>query len=77
MPRPKPTSRDISDRKVRATEWKEFRRDYLFTQKRLADIVGVSRRTIQKIEAAIVTPHPDTLRLFRAIQKKYEAAADV
>ena len=63
-------------RKERANEWKRFRQDYLFTQRRLAGIVGISRRTIQQIEGAKITPHNDTLRLFAAFKKRHEENAE-
>jgi len=77
MARSKPSARDLKDRKNRAHMWKEFRRTFLFTQKRLGDIVHISRRTVQQIEAAKVTPNPDTLRRFLIIKKKFEREADV
>jgi DNA-binding XRE family transcriptional regulator len=64
-------------RRERAEQWKMFRRDYLFTQKRLADIVGISRRTVQQIEAGAVTPHSTTLRRFAVFRKKHEAHPDI
>jgi len=64
-------------RNKRAKEWKKFREDFMFTQRRLADIVGVSRRTIQQIEAGKVTPHPTTLRLFATFRKIHEVDSDI
>jgi DNA-binding XRE family transcriptional regulator len=72
VPRPKPTSEDIERRKIRAKEWVDFRFNYLFTQKQMADVLGVSRRTIQMIEAGLVTPHPKTIRLFEALVIRYK-----
>lgn len=66
MPRPKPTDEDKKMRVVRAKEWVDFRFDNLITQKTLADTIGVSRRTIQMIEAGSITPYPKTLRKFEA-----------
>jgi DNA-binding XRE family transcriptional regulator len=63
-------------RMKRADEWKQFRGQFLFTQRRLADIVGISRRTIQQVEGAKITPHPDTLLLFEAFKMKHEANAE-
>jgi DNA-binding XRE family transcriptional regulator len=77
MPRLKPTRRDLKERQARAVEWKSFRKVYLFTQKRLGDIVGISRRTVQQIEAGKVTPHPATLRKFISYRQKCEANADI
>lgn len=77
MAKPKPCAFNLKDRKKRAEEWRQFRRNHLFTQTRLADIVGISRRTIQQIEAGKITPHPDTLRVFATFRKKHEANAAV
>lgn len=59
--------------KKRASEWSKFRRDNLFTQQRLAEILGVGRRTIQMIEGGkILYPHPETIRKFLALKVKYK-----
>jgi DNA-binding XRE family transcriptional regulator len=68
---------DAKERKKRANEWRMFRRNNLFTQKRLAEIVGVSRRTIQQIENMHITPRPQTLRRFIDLKKKHDINADL
>lgn len=73
MARPKPTPRDLKERKQRALLWKGFRRDNLFTQGKLAQVLRISRRTVQQIEAARVTPHPGTIRVFAVLKRKYDA----
>ena len=75
MARRKPTPEDLTKRIIRANEWIDFRKDNLFTQIRLAEVLGLSRRTVQMIEAGKITPHPNTLRLFEALQSKYRANA--
>jgi DNA-binding XRE family transcriptional regulator len=75
MPQPKPTREDIKLRKLRAEEWRAFRRDCLLTQRRLADILNISRRTVQQVEAAKVNPHRVTLLRFAACRSKFEADA--
>jgi DNA-binding XRE family transcriptional regulator len=77
MPRPTPTNEDIQRRKKRAEDWKLFRKNNLLTQKRLAGITGISRRTIQQIENGHITPQPKTLRLFIAFKKKYSIDKDI
>ncbi len=74
MPRPKPDGDDLRTRKRRKVEWREFRRDHLFTQKKLADVLGISRRTVQKIEAAQTTPLADTLSRFKILQTRHEGS---
>lgn len=64
---------DLQDRTKRAEEWRSFRKNNLITQKKLSDILGISRRTIQQIEAGIITPHNSTLRIFAAYAAKYKA----
>jgi DNA-binding XRE family transcriptional regulator len=72
-----PVVEELEVRKKRAEDWKSFRKENLFTQRRLAETLGVSRRTIQQIEGAYITPHQDTLRLFAAFQKKYDTNKDI
>jgi DNA-binding XRE family transcriptional regulator len=63
-------------RKVRqrAAEWKRFRRDYLFTQKALADALPCSVRTVASIESGkeVASPSLDLLRSFRDLRRKEE-----
>jgi len=68
---------DSKQRVKRAEDWRMFRRNNLFTQKRLAEIVGISRRTLQKVESGYITPHPQTLRRFAAFKRKYDVNADL
>lgn len=71
MPRSKPTEEDLKDRGVRSQEWRKFRKDHLFTQIKLAEVLGLSRRTVQLIETGKVDPFPNTLRKFLALKAKY------
>jgi DNA-binding XRE family transcriptional regulator len=66
---------DAEQRQQRAEEWKMFRRNNLFTQKRLAEVVGISRRTIQLVEYGAITPQPQTLRRFIKLKRKYDINA--
>jgi DNA-binding XRE family transcriptional regulator len=65
------TAPEEKRRKKRAKEWKQFRRDNLLTQVRLADTLEIARRTVQKIEAGVVTPLAETLRRFEALRERY------
>ena len=58
---------------VRAQEWQGFREANKLSQKFLAEIIGVSRRTIQSIEAGQIIPQKATLEKFTKLQEKYEA----
>lgn len=73
MPRPKPDENDLKVRVVRQREWCAFRTQYLFSQKKLAEVLGISRRTVQQIEAGRISPHQETLRLFSRLKEKYES----
>lgn len=72
MPRLKPSKEDLKERELRRHEWVEFRRKNLFTQVRLAQVLELSRRTVQQIEAGKVSPWPETLRKFQALKAKYD-----
>lgn len=77
MPRRKPNDDDIKAREVLAKQMKDFRRDNLFNQKKLAEILDLSRRTIQMIESGKITPHPGTLLAFKTLAAKYKTAREV
>jgi len=72
MSRPKPTEEDLEERQVRRREWIRFRKDNLLTQVKLAEVLGISRRTVQFVESAELTPLQSTLRRFRTLKAKYE-----
>ena len=72
MARPKPTEEDLATRETRRAEWKQFRKEYLFTQVRLAEVLGISRRTVQLIERGSVTPLARTLHRFKTLLAKYK-----
>jgi len=71
MPRPKPTKEDISERKELAAKVKEFAKENKFTEIKLAEILELSRRTIQMIKAGKVSPHPATTKKLNGLFKKY------
>lgn len=63
-------------RRQRAEEWRRFRRDNLFSQRRFCEVLGIARRTLQQIEMARITPHPATLRKFMLYRIKIERNRD-
>lgn len=67
MARPKPTAADMERRKERAEQVKTFMKDYNFTEVRLAEVIGISRRSIQMIKAGAVTPTPDSIRKLNSL----------
>jgi len=69
----KPTKQEIKERDARAAGWKTFRREFLFSQLQLADVLGISRRTIVSIEGAKTTrPHASVLLKFKHLKFKHE-----
>ena len=72
MPRSKPDKEDLQIRRKRQAEWREFRRNFLFTQKKLGEVLGISRRTVQQVEAGLVTPLAETLRRFIILRRRHE-----
>lgn len=66
----------MTENKARAREWKKFRRKFFFTQVRLADILGVSRRCVQNVEAGKVRPLASTLAVFEVLKGKHNGRKD-
>jgi transcriptional regulator with XRE-family HTH domain len=58
-----------------AIEFSTFREQNNLSQKLLAEIIGVSRRTIQSLEAATIIPHAATLKKFNELRDKYASEA--
>ena len=71
MPNARLDNAEKKAREQRAQEWLKFRKDNLITQIKFADLLGVSRRTIQMIERGRVSPYPITLRKYEALNAKY------
>jgi DNA-binding XRE family transcriptional regulator len=72
MPKPTATQEKVEDRIFRQQEWRAFRRNFPLTQSELAEELGISRRTVQAVEAGEVTPHPRTLRRFSAVKASFQ-----
>ena len=74
MPSLKNTERrgEREERTKRAKEWRGFRRHNLMTQKNLAEVCGISRRTIQEIENGRVIPRFSTQRKFIQFARNVE-----
>jgi DNA-binding Xre family transcriptional regulator len=69
---PQSTPEVIEERKELAQRLKTFMANNLFTEKKLSDVIGVSRRTIQMLKAAAATPHASTLEKLEALFLKYK-----
>lgn len=72
-PKRKPDLDIEKEMKTRAAEWRKFMEKNLLTQKVLAEVTGISRRTIQSVVAGGIIPQQDTLQAFEKLQAKYEA----
>jgi DNA-binding XRE family transcriptional regulator len=73
-----PADADMEAHCKRQVEWLEFRRQHLLSQRDLAEMLEVSARTVQNVEAApekagAFVPLASTLRHFRAIADKFAA----
>lgn len=75
MPRRKPDEDDLKAREELAAAMVAFRANNLFTQKKLAETLEISRRTVQMIESGCISPHPGTLRAWKTLVSKYRANA--
>jgi len=68
------TAAEKKEAMARAVSWVKFREANKLSQRFLAEIIGISRRTIQGIEAGILAhPHPSTLKAFADLREKYLA----
>ena len=56
-----------------AIEFSDFRTQNNLSQKLFAEVIGISRRTVQSIEAARIIPQKKTLEAFNKLKEKYEA----
>lgn len=77
MARRKPNDKDLAERKLLADCMVVFRKNNLLTQKDLAEVLDLSRRTIQMIESGSITPHPTTLKAFNGLVAKYQKAKEI
>jgi len=68
---PKPTKADMKKRKERAQEWCALMKELPITEKKLAECLGISRRTVQYVKACRVTPHPKTIIDFKAFKARH------
>ncbi len=73
MARPKRDNTEVEPEMKRiALEFSTFRQANNLSQKLLAEIIDVSRRTIQSIEAANILPQKATVKKFEELRDKYE-----
>lgn len=67
---PTPDKAEMRERQKHARRWLELRKSYLFTQEALAAALGVSRRTVQYVEAGRAVPWLSTQAKFRDLARK-------
>ena len=72
MPRPKPTDDDLKEREERSTQIRLFLKNFKFTEVKLAEILGISRRSVQMMKAGRVSPHHDTIKAWESLRAKYQ-----
>ena len=70
----KPSREQLQQARIRAKEWRQFRRDYLYSQNNLAHALRCSRRTVASIESGreVMAPSIVVLRRFRDLKRKQE-----
>jgi hypothetical protein len=64
------TKAERKERAKRALQWLQLRKDNLLSQVRAADVLNISRRRLQSIEARTVRPRLSTLIAFRDYSEK-------
>ena len=72
MSRLKTTPEQKEKRKKLAQKLKEFMVNNKFTEKRLGEICGLSRRSVQMVKAGRVTPQPESLRKLETLFLRYK-----
>ena len=72
MGRPRRDTKPTPEMLALAKELKRFRAANLLSQNALAEVTGISRRTIQHIESAMEeSPHQRVLDALKKLQSKY------
>jgi DNA-binding XRE family transcriptional regulator len=71
-----PSTEALKQARMRASEWKQFRKDFLYSQGNLARSLGCCRRTVASIESGRESIHPsvEILRRFRTLKRRHELA---
>ena len=59
------------EREKVANEFLSFRKRFLCTQIRLAELLNISRRAVQMAESGVVLPLMSTRRRFRELQREF------
>lgn len=74
MAKPKRTLDSELEKEMQKTarEWTKLREMNKLSQTFLSEIIGVSRRTIQSIEAGKIIPQAATIKKFEELRSKYE-----
>lgn len=75
MARPKTTADGFRERETLGAEVKAFMETYKFTELKMAETLGISRRSMQMLKAGRIKPHAETLKRWEVISSKYEKRA--
>ena len=70
------TKKESREREKHARMWLRLRQDNLLSQVLLADILGISRRTVQAIEGGECIPRFSTQRAFKNHKEKLDRERD-
>lgn len=75
MARPHLDDEDILERELLGKEVKAFMETHKFTELKMAETLGISRRSMQMLKAGRIKPHAETLKRWEIISSKYEKRA--
>ena len=75
MARPKTTADGFREREALGIEVKAFMEAHKFTELKMAETLGISRRSMQMLKAGRIKPHAETLKRWEIISSKYEKRA--
>ena len=73
MPRHKKTDAEKKEAILRANEWRATMAKFLITEKKMADLLEISRRSVQMIRGGNTIPSQTTLNRFAILKSRYES----
>jgi transcriptional regulator with XRE-family HTH domain len=76
MEKAKTLKESLKVRQKRGEEWRKFRKDHLYTQRRFAEALSCSPRTVQYTENGTTTPILGLLRRFEALKAQHTSQQD-
>jgi hypothetical protein len=73
--KPAITPAELEDRRQRQAEWREFRKEYLYSQKALSEALKISLREVQYVESGTVTLTFTNQKHFQDLKTQCKATA--